>query len=372
MADETSTPQRPASAAPAPAAREARPYTPRPLRRSWRRRVPRVPQAVLAARRSGRRPGGRKFFRRKKVCKFCTEKIDAITLPRCAPAAGLCCRARQDRSAPPDRRLHPAPAPRQRWPSSSRATSRCWPSPRASNFYAPRPVLDRSWRTGQTGNSENSNGSHSEGRRQSSSAIAAMWSRSRTATGATICCPAKLAIEATPANKAVDRADEGLGRPQVGQGEGRVPRSCPKQLERSNWCSSAKWARTTTSSVRSPRATSRTSSRRRASRSTGARSALEEPLKSLGEFHVPIKLHREVTSHLKVTVKGEEPAAEETTNRSLTLRQESKSAFLAISRGMRSLTSGRRSMDERVHAFPRYANSCTLNRGTPDAGYRKT
>jgi large subunit ribosomal protein L9 len=35
--------------------------------------------------------------------------------------------------------------------------------------------------------------------------------------------------------------------------------------------------------------------------------ALEEPLKSLGEFHVPIKLHREVTSHLKVTVKGDEP-----------------------------------------------------------------
>ena len=26
----------------------------------------------------GARDGGRKFFRRKKVCKFCTEKIDAI------------------------------------------------------------------------------------------------------------------------------------------------------------------------------------------------------------------------------------------------------------------------------------------------------
>ena len=26
----------------------------------------------------GAGPGGRKFFRRKKVCKFCTEKIDAI------------------------------------------------------------------------------------------------------------------------------------------------------------------------------------------------------------------------------------------------------------------------------------------------------
>jgi small subunit ribosomal protein S18 len=24
-------------------------------------------------------PGGRKFFRRKKVCKFCTEKIDAVS-----------------------------------------------------------------------------------------------------------------------------------------------------------------------------------------------------------------------------------------------------------------------------------------------------
>jgi small subunit ribosomal protein S18 len=27
----------------------------------------------------GSGPGGRKFFRRKKVCKFCTEKIDAIS-----------------------------------------------------------------------------------------------------------------------------------------------------------------------------------------------------------------------------------------------------------------------------------------------------
>ena len=35
--------------------------------------------------------------------------------------------------------------------------------------------------------------------------------------------------------------------------------------------------------------------------------SLEEPLKQLGEFHVPIKLHREVTSHLKVTVKGDQP-----------------------------------------------------------------
>ena len=38
--------------------------------------------------------------------------------------------------------------------------------------------------------------------------------------------------------------------------------------------------------------------------------SLEEPLKTLGEFHVPIKLHREVTAHVKVTVKGDQPEAE--------------------------------------------------------------
>jgi large subunit ribosomal protein L9 len=37
---------------------------------------------------------------------------------------------------------------------------------------------------------------------------------------------------------------------------------------------------------------------------------LEEPLKQVGEFHVPVKLHREVTAHVPVTVKGEEAAAE--------------------------------------------------------------
>jgi large subunit ribosomal protein L9 len=32
---------------------------------------------------------------------------------------------------------------------------------------------------------------------------------------------------------------------------------------------------------------------------------LDDPLKSLGEFHVPVKLHREVTAHIKVTVSRE-------------------------------------------------------------------
>ena len=39
--------------------------------------------------------------------------------------------------------------------------------------------------------------------------------------------------------------------------------------------------------------------------------ALDEPLKTIGEYHVPVKLHREVTSHVKVTVRGDQLEAEE-------------------------------------------------------------
>jgi large subunit ribosomal protein L9 len=35
--------------------------------------------------------------------------------------------------------------------------------------------------------------------------------------------------------------------------------------------------------------------------------SLEEPLKTIGEFHVPVKLHRDVTAHVKVTVQGDRP-----------------------------------------------------------------
>ncbi len=37
--------------------------------------------------------------------------------------------------------------------------------------------------------------------------------------------------------------------------------------------------------------------------------SLEDPLKSLGEYHVPVKLHREVTAHVKVTVTGDQAEA---------------------------------------------------------------
>ena len=61
MADETTS--TPSAEHQAPSPRPSGPGGPRPPR-------PGGP---------GGGPGGRKFFRRKKVCKFCTEKIDAIS-----------------------------------------------------------------------------------------------------------------------------------------------------------------------------------------------------------------------------------------------------------------------------------------------------
>ena len=78
MADETSTPQTTTPDQP-------RPYTPRPAYAGpGGARPPRPAGAPGSGGPGGPGgpgggPGGRKFFRRKKVCKFCTEKIDAIS-----------------------------------------------------------------------------------------------------------------------------------------------------------------------------------------------------------------------------------------------------------------------------------------------------
>jgi len=74
MADETNS--TPAPEQQAPAAPQA--YTPRPAgSHSGPGGPPRGPRPAGGP--GGGGPGGRKFFRRKKVCKFCTEKIDAIS-----------------------------------------------------------------------------------------------------------------------------------------------------------------------------------------------------------------------------------------------------------------------------------------------------
>jgi small subunit ribosomal protein S18 len=82
MADETSTPQSAPQAASTESQPASRPYTPRPpYAGPGGARPPRPAGGPGAGGPGGPGggPGGRKFFRRKKVCKFCTEKIDAIS-----------------------------------------------------------------------------------------------------------------------------------------------------------------------------------------------------------------------------------------------------------------------------------------------------
>src|SRR5271167_1204724 len=78
MADETSTPHASAPStgqASGHAGEHAAPHAPRPPYAGPG--GPRPPRPAGGPGAGG--PGGRKFFRRKKVCKFCTEKIDAIS-----------------------------------------------------------------------------------------------------------------------------------------------------------------------------------------------------------------------------------------------------------------------------------------------------
>jgi small subunit ribosomal protein S18 len=71
MADET----RPTSSGDAPASSSERPA---PSGGGGERRPYRPAGGGSGGPREGGGGGGRKFFRRKKVCKFCTEKIEAI------------------------------------------------------------------------------------------------------------------------------------------------------------------------------------------------------------------------------------------------------------------------------------------------------
>ncbi len=74
MAEETKAPA--ATTAPTGDARPERSGDSRPERSERSDRGPRGPRPGGGP--GGSREGGRKYFRRKKVCKFCTEKIEAV------------------------------------------------------------------------------------------------------------------------------------------------------------------------------------------------------------------------------------------------------------------------------------------------------
>ncbi len=117
--------------------------------------------------------------------------------------------------------------------------------------------------------------------------------------------PKKLAMEATAANKAVieQMKQSAVRRSAKEKSEAEL---LVTQLNQVELFSSARWARTIISSARSPSAEIAHALEGKGFTIDRRKLQLEEPLRQLGEFHVPIKLHREVTAHVKVTVKAEE------------------------------------------------------------------
>ncbi|MGA2437500.1 MAG: 50S ribosomal protein L9 [Acidobacteriaceae bacterium] len=117
--------------------------------------------------------------------------------------------------------------------------------------------------------------------------------------------PGKLAIEATPANKAVIEQMKGSAIRRLAK-EKVLAEELVKKLESVELVFERKVGEndhlfgsvTSGDIAHQLEQKGYTIDRRKIS--------LEEPLRSLGEFHVPIKLHREVTSHIKVTIKGED------------------------------------------------------------------
>ncbi len=121
--------------------------------------------------------------------------------------------------------------------------------------------------------------------------------------------PGKLAIEATAANKAVieqmkaSAARKAVKEKAAAEEQAATLSAVELEFERKVGENETLFGSVTSGDIaHALEAKGFTIDRRKIS--------LEDPLKTIGEYHVPVKLHREVTSHVKVTVKGDQPEAE--------------------------------------------------------------
>ena len=116
--------------------------------------------------------------------------------------------------------------------------------------------------------------------------------------------PRKLAMQATEANKAViEQMKTAAARRSAT--EKALAEALVAKLEPIVLTLPASRARAATSSAPSPRWTSLPNLEPRALRSIAARSSWRSRSRALGNYNVAIKLHREVTAHVKVKVLGE-------------------------------------------------------------------
>ena len=217
------------------------------------------------------------MFRRRKVCKFCSDKIDDINykdvkllMPFVPERAKILPRRISGTCALHQRKLRTA-------------------------HHARAPAGADSVHRGV------SHGSHSQrhvdnlGKRGEIVKVADGYARNYL-------LPRKLALPATDGNKQhVERERKIMeAREAEEKGAGRGDRRAARGASTSP--SPAASATPSSSTARSPRWTSPTSSRRKGFEIDRRKLILPEPIKAIGEHNVPLKLHREVTVPLKVNV----------------------------------------------------------------------
>ena len=118
--------------------------------------------------------------------------------------------------------------------------------------------------------------------------------------------PGKLAIEATPANKAVIEQMKASAVRKSASEKGGAEELAAKlnelvlTFERKTGDSDQLFGSVTSSDIAHELEKQGYKVDRR-------KIHLENPLRTVGEFHVPIKLHREVSAHLQVTIKSDAP-----------------------------------------------------------------
>jgi large subunit ribosomal protein L9 len=118
--------------------------------------------------------------------------------------------------------------------------------------------------------------------------------------------PQRLAIEATAANKAVIKQMQESAIRKAAKDKAAAQEQAEKlnaielTFERKVGANDALFGSVTSADIASGLAAQGYEIDRR-------KIALDEPLKTLGEFHVPVKLFREVSAHVKVTVKSDDP-----------------------------------------------------------------
>jgi large subunit ribosomal protein L9 len=118
--------------------------------------------------------------------------------------------------------------------------------------------------------------------------------------------PGKLAIEATAANKTViEQMKASAIRKSAGEKDGAVELGAKLNeavitFERKTSATGQLFGSVTSSDIaKALEEQGFTIDRRKIH--------LDEPLKTVGEFHVPVRIHREVTAHVQVTIKSDAP-----------------------------------------------------------------